>query len=55
VDVVRQVLSAIETGRDEVLAADMTRQVKDVRSDQEGIYLNFDPERAVAAATVCSK
>lgn len=50
VDVVRQVLSAIETGRDEVLAADMTRQVKAGLSDQEGIYLNFDPERAAAAA-----
>ena len=54
-DVVRQVLSAIETGRDEVLAAAMTRQVKDVRSDQEGIYLNFDAERAAAATTVGSK
>ena len=55
VDVARQVLSAIETGRDEVLAADMTRQVKAVRSDQEGIYLNFDAERAAVAATVGSK
>ncbi len=50
VDVVRQVLSAIETGRDEVLADEMTRQVKAGLSDQEGIYLNFDPERAAAAA-----
>jgi NAD(P)-dependent dehydrogenase (short-subunit alcohol dehydrogenase family) len=48
VDVVRQVLSAIEDGRDEVLADDMTRQVKAGLSDQEGIYLNFDPEHAVA-------
>jgi hypothetical protein len=55
VDVVRQALSAIETVRDEVLADDMTRQVKAGLSDQEGIYLNFDPERAAAAATVCSK
>ena len=54
-DVARQVLSAIETDRDEALAADMTRQVKAVRSDQEGIYLNFDAERAAAAATVGSK
>ncbi len=50
VDVVRQVLSAIEAGRDEVLVDDMTRQVKAGRSDEKGIYLNFDPERAVAAA-----
>jgi hypothetical protein len=42
------VLSAIEDGRDEVLADGMTRQVKAGLSDQEGIYLNFDPERAVA-------
>jgi short-subunit dehydrogenase len=48
VDVARQVLSAIEDGRDEVLADNMTRQVKAGLSDQEGIYLNFDPERAVA-------
>jgi hypothetical protein len=45
VDVVRQVLSAVEVGRDEVLADDMTRQVKAGLSDQEGIYLNFDPDR----------
>jgi NAD(P)-dependent dehydrogenase (short-subunit alcohol dehydrogenase family) len=50
VDVVRQGLSAIETGRDDVLADDMTRQVKAGLSDQEGIYLNFDPERAASAA-----
>jgi hypothetical protein len=50
VDVVRQVLSAIETGRDEVLADEMTRQDKAGLSDQEGIYLNFDPERATVAA-----
>jgi NAD(P)-dependent dehydrogenase (short-subunit alcohol dehydrogenase family) len=49
-DVVRQVLSAVEAGRDEVLADDMTRQVKAGLSDREGIYLNFDPERAVLAA-----
>jgi NAD(P)-dependent dehydrogenase (short-subunit alcohol dehydrogenase family) len=48
VDVVRQVLSAIEDGRDEMLADDMTRQVKAARSDEDGIYLNFDPQRAVA-------
>ncbi|HZB27201.1 MAG TPA: SDR family oxidoreductase [Gemmatimonadales bacterium] len=51
VDVVRQVLSAIEAGRDEVLADDMTRQVKAGLSDEVGIYLNFDLERAVAAAS----
>jgi NAD(P)-dependent dehydrogenase (short-subunit alcohol dehydrogenase family) len=50
VEVVRQVLSAVEAGRDEVLADDMTRQVKAGLSDREGIYLNFDPERAVHAA-----
>jgi NAD(P)-dependent dehydrogenase (short-subunit alcohol dehydrogenase family) len=49
IDVVRQVLSAVETGRDEVLADDMTRQVKARLSDREGIYLSFDPERAVPA------
>ena len=49
IDVVRQVLSAVEAYRDEVLADDMTRQVKARLSDREGIYLNFDPERAVPA------
>jgi hypothetical protein len=50
VDVVRQVLSAIEAGRDEVLADDMTRQVKAGLSDEVGIYLTFDPDRTVQAA-----
>jgi short-subunit dehydrogenase len=49
VDVVRQVLNALEAGRDEVLVDDMTRQVKAGLSDEPGIYLNFDPERAVPA------
>jgi short-subunit dehydrogenase len=49
VNVVRQVLSAIEAGRDEVLADDMTRQLKAGLSNEVGIYLNFDPERAVPA------
>jgi hypothetical protein len=49
-EVVRQVLSAVETSGDEVLADDMTRQVKTGLSDREGIYLNFDPERVVHAA-----
>lgn len=49
VDVIRQVLSAVEAGRDEVLADDMTRQVKTGPSDREGIYLNFDPEHALRA------
>jgi hypothetical protein len=48
-DVVRQVLSAIEAGRDEVLADDMTREVKAGLWDEDGIYLDFDPGRAVAA------
>ncbi len=49
-EVVRQVLSAIEAGRAEVLVDDMTRQVKAGLSDEVGIYLDFDPDRAVAAA-----
>lgn len=49
VDVVRQVLTAIEAGRDEVLADDMTRQIKAGLSDEMGIYLNFDPERSLTA------
>jgi NAD(P)-dependent dehydrogenase (short-subunit alcohol dehydrogenase family) len=49
-DVVRQVLSALEAGRDEVLVDEMTRQVKAGLSDEEGIYLNFDPENAAATA-----
>jgi NAD(P)-dependent dehydrogenase (short-subunit alcohol dehydrogenase family) len=48
-DVVRQVLSAVEAGRDEVLADNMTRQVKAGLSNEVGIYLNFDPEHAVPA------
>jgi hypothetical protein len=50
IDVVRQALSAVAAGRDEVLADDMTRKVKAGLSDREGIYLNFDPQRAVLAA-----
>jgi NAD(P)-dependent dehydrogenase (short-subunit alcohol dehydrogenase family) len=49
-EVVQQVLSAVEAGHDEVLADDMTRQVKTGLSDREGVYLNFDSERAVHAA-----
>ena len=49
VDVVRQVLSALEAGRDEVLTDDTTRQVKAGLSSDPGVYLNFDPERAAAA------
>jgi hypothetical protein len=48
--VVRQAPSAVEAGRDEVLADDMTRQVKTGVSDREGIYLAFDREHAVHAA-----
>jgi short-subunit dehydrogenase len=51
VDVVRQVLSAIEAGRDEVFADEATRQVKAGLSNEIGIYLNFDPDRTLAAAT----
>jgi hypothetical protein len=50
VDVVRQVLSAIEAGRDEVIADDLTRQVKAGLSNEVGVYLNYDPDRAAAAA-----
>lgn len=46
---VRQVLAAIEDGRDEVIADDMTRQVKAGLSDEVGIYLDFDPERSIPA------
>jgi len=45
-DVVRQALGAVEAGRDEVLADDLTRQVKAGLSDRQGIYLNFDPLHA---------
>ena len=50
IDVVRQVFSAIETDRDEVLADEMTRQIKAGLSNEPGIYLNFDPERDLATA-----
>ena len=50
VDVVRQVLSALEAGRDEVLTDQMTRQVKAGLSDEVGIYLDFDPGRSLATA-----
>jgi hypothetical protein len=50
VDVVRQVLSALEAGRDELIADEMTRQVKAGLSDEVGIYLNYDPARTAAAA-----
>jgi NAD(P)-dependent dehydrogenase (short-subunit alcohol dehydrogenase family) len=43
-DVVRQVLYALEAGRDEVLVDEMTRRVKAGLSDEARIYLNFDPE-----------
>lgn len=49
VEVVRQTLSAIEAGRDEVLADEITRHVKAGLSDKEGIYLNLLPELAVPA------
>jgi NAD(P)-dependent dehydrogenase (short-subunit alcohol dehydrogenase family) len=49
-NVVRQVLSALEAGRDEVLTDDMTRQVKAGLSNEPGIYLDFDLERAEATA-----
>jgi NAD(P)-dependent dehydrogenase (short-subunit alcohol dehydrogenase family) len=39
-----------EAGHDEVLADEMTRQVKAGLSGQPGIYLNFDPERSRVTA-----
>jgi len=49
--VVRQVLKALESGHDEVLADDWTRQVKAGLSDEPGVYLDFDPERTVPAVS----
>jgi NAD(P)-dependent dehydrogenase (short-subunit alcohol dehydrogenase family) len=51
VDVVLQVLHAVEADRDEVLADELTRQVKARLSDEVGVYLDYDPQRAVAAAS----
>jgi NAD(P)-dependent dehydrogenase (short-subunit alcohol dehydrogenase family) len=50
VDVVWQVFSAIEAGRDEVIADDLTRRVKAGLSNEVGAYLNYDTDRATAAA-----
>jgi len=50
VDVVRQVPSALEAGREEVLADEMTRQAKAGLSDEVGIYVDFDPGRSLATA-----
>jgi NAD(P)-dependent dehydrogenase (short-subunit alcohol dehydrogenase family) len=49
IDVVRQAFSAIETGRDEVLPDEMTRQVKAALSNEPGIYLNFQRDLAGVA------
>jgi NAD(P)-dependent dehydrogenase (short-subunit alcohol dehydrogenase family) len=49
IDVVRQALAAIEAGQEELLADDMTRQVKAGLSDEVGVYLDFDPERSLTA------
>jgi hypothetical protein len=49
IDVVRQALNAIEAGQEELLADDMTRQVKAGLSDEAGVYLDFDPRRRPAA------
>lgn len=49
-DLVRQVLSAIEAGRDEVIVDEWTQQVKAGLSKETGIYLDFYPSREVAAA-----
>jgi NAD(P)-dependent dehydrogenase (short-subunit alcohol dehydrogenase family) len=50
-EVVRQVLTALEAGREEVLADQLTRQIKAGLSDEWGVYLNFDPSRALKAAS----
>lgn|SRR5579871_1433852 len=50
VDVVRQTLTAVEEGRNEVLADDVTRQVKAGLSDEPGIYLTFDLASSYKAA-----
>lgn len=51
VDVVRQAPNAIEAGQAELLADDMARQVKAGLSDEFGVYLNFDPQRALSAVS----
>jgi NAD(P)-dependent dehydrogenase (short-subunit alcohol dehydrogenase family) len=48
VDVVRQTLSAIEAGEDEVLADAIARKVKAGLSKEPSIYLNLDPARDFA-------
>ena len=50
IHLVRQVLDAVEAGHDEVLADEWTRQVKAGLSDEPGVYLNYIPDRAAAAA-----
>ena len=50
VEVVRQTLTAVEEGRNEVLADDITRQVKAGLSDEPGIYLTFDLASSYKAA-----
>lgn len=50
VEVVRQTLAAVEEGRNEVLADDITRQVKAGLSDEPGIYLTFDVASSYKAA-----
>jgi NAD(P)-dependent dehydrogenase (short-subunit alcohol dehydrogenase family) len=48
-EVVRQVLSALEAGRQEVLVDELTRQVKAGLSADPAVYLDFDPRREAAA------
>jgi NAD(P)-dependent dehydrogenase (short-subunit alcohol dehydrogenase family) len=43
-DVTRQVLEALEAGREEVLADEISRQVKLGLSDDRGIYLGDQPD-----------
>jgi hypothetical protein len=50
-EVVRQVFTALEAGREEVLADELTRQIKAELSNDRGVYLNFDPSRAFKAAS----
>ena len=50
IDVGRQVFSAIETRYDEVIADEITRQVKSGLSSEPGIYFNYYPARDLETA-----
>jgi NAD(P)-dependent dehydrogenase (short-subunit alcohol dehydrogenase family) len=50
-DLVRQTLTALEAGREELLADEITRQIKAELSADPGVYLVFDPGRVLRAAS----